>query len=84
MGTCKKCCTCCIKPENDEKEKKDVHAAVEGKETNKGFMTKLNCCKKEEKEERDMEIAAGKVSQMPFISAHAYLKTLFICIIHVS
>lgn len=68
MGKCKKCCTCCIKPENDEKEKKDLEAAVEGKEAKKGFMSKLNWCKKEEKEETDIEAAAGKVSLTLYIS----------------
>lgn len=73
MGKCKKCCTCCIKPENDEKAKKDVEAAMEEKQTNQGFMSKLNCCKNKEKEERDIEIAAGKVSITLFLSVRVIL-----------
>ncbi|XP_073965786.1 mechanosensory transduction mediator stumble [Choristoneura fumiferana] len=54
-GKCRQCCRC-GKPEDDEKETKDVEG---------GLMSKLNCCKGKKEEEqriRDVERAAGKAA----------------------
>ncbi|XP_049882408.1 protein stum [Pectinophora gossypiella] len=63
MGKCKKCCACCVKNEEDEEDMEKTQ-----KEEKKGIMSRLNCCKKKEKEQRDAEMAAGKVTSIEFES----------------
>ncbi|KAJ2939074.1 hypothetical protein O0L34_g10263 [Tuta absoluta] len=65
MGKCKKCCACCGKGEDDEKEMQDKKPVEEGK---RGMMSRLNCCRKKDKEERDAEMAAGKAASIEFES----------------
>ncbi|KOB78703.1 putative Y97E10AL.1, partial [Operophtera brumata] len=71
MGKCKsKCCPCCVKGQDDEKEMQDeVVEDLTGKEK-QGMMSKFSCYKKktkvEEEVQRDIERAAGKGATIEF------------------
>ncbi|XP_013178638.1 PREDICTED: protein stum [Papilio xuthus] len=92
MGKCKtKCCPCCIKPKDDEREtsepkeetkdegreSKEKEDEVEMKEK-KGMLSKLNCFKKKDAEKQKVvaEVGAGKAATIEFESETKHKRKL--------
>ncbi|KPJ14830.1 hypothetical protein RR48_04315 [Papilio machaon] len=80
MGKCKKsCCSCCMKPKDDERETSEPKEErkeskekedEEGTKEKKGMLSKLNCFKKKDAETEKIvaEVGAGKAATIEFES----------------